>query len=698
MTLADKLQKPFFPKFPNIKSEFEWSNYSLDKLAINKFDNFREVKLSKNFIVYVGDPVADEDEIQNYVEGAFSGVYYKDKNNNNEYEKEFDSKLADIRLFISYDGAYLLQNYQKTSVDKDEIAIFLEVQKDDVFSDNVLLIKAGENAIQYTEEILKHNWTKEKYTLTEDEIKSLLEAVSTGRSFWDKIVATVNKIENYVADSITDLEVTIFNEIADFFGDTIRLDEKRWNSGHPEYSIGQIEKDLIKFLNQKNKEIDSFLQAKDYIPDWAQNIIRIPQKVITRIIEAIEEYKDDVENLWAFTCGLWNGLMDLISSIFALLKLLFQGIKAHQQYKENEGYYKSLALEYLDNALQAMVNVDWKVVLQKGLISYIELQQYIYLELPKELWNKAQALNKSEINYYEGYIIFNILEFLLPPLKLAKLAKAGKLEKVVTIFEDIVANVTKAGKQVAKKADEVTEIFFRMVDDFIKILKKGTEDVSKFIDEIYQVIKKWLQETFGIGKKVSKSNFDEFNKIYGKLVAKGTPIIKSKYDLQIKDIIKKLDYPIYKSQANNALSKYKKNSKIKNKLDDVTYLLRHKQLSLNKKAGQIAEDVVNKYLNGKISPPKSAIKIPPKKRRYPDNFHKGTLREVKSGQISMNYKKQIDFDIELLKKGTIKYKQQTISKIEWHAVNGIDEVVLKYIQTELRSNNIPIEKFQVILY
>lgn len=698
MTLADKLQKPFFPKFPHFKSEFEWSTYSLDKLAINKFDNFREVKLSRNFIIYAGGPGDEEDEIQNYVEGAFSGVYYTDQNKNNEYEKEFDSKLADIRLFISYDGAYLLQNHQKTSVDKDEIAIFLEVPKDDVFSDNVLLIKAGENAIQYTEKILKHNWTNEKFSLSQEEIKSLLEAVSTGKSFWDKIVATVNKIENYVVDNITDLGVSVLNEIADFFGNTIRLDEKRWNSSHPEYSLGQIETDLIKFLKDKNNEIDNFLQNKDYIPDWAKNIIRSPQKVINGILETIEEFKENVENIWAFVCGLWNGLMDLISGIFALLKLLFQGIKAHHQYKENEGYYKSLALEYLDNALQAMINLDWKVVLKKGLISYFELQYYLNIELPKQLWDKAQTLNNTEINYYEGYISFNILEFLLPPLKIAKLAKAGKLEKVIAVFDDIVAGITKTGKQIGKKADEVAEIFFRMVDDFIQVLKKGTEDVSKFIDEIYQAIKKWLQETFGIGKKVSKSNFDEFYKIYGKLVSKGTPIIKSKYDLQIKDIIKKLDYPIYKSQANKALSKYKKNSKIKNKLDDATYLLRHKQLTLNKKAGQLAEDLVNKYLNGKILPPKSSIKIPPKKRRYPDNFHKGTMREVKSGQISMSYKKQIDFDIEVLKKGNLKYKGQIISKVEWHAVNGVDEVVLKYVQTELRNNGIPIDKFQIILY
>lgn len=61
--------------------------------------------------------------------------------------------------------------------------------------------------------------------------------------------------------------------------------------------------------------------------------------------------------------------------------------------------------------------------------------------------------------------------------------------------------------------------------------------------------------------------------------------------------------------------------------------------------------------------------------------------------MTKEFQKQVKKDIDILVN-----KAGDFNKIEWHAANGIDEVVLKYIQTELRSNNIPIDKFQVILY
>jgi hypothetical protein len=62
--------------------------------------------------------------------------------------------------------------------------------------------------------------------------------------------------------------------------------------------------------------------------------------------------------------------------------------------------------------------------------------------------------------------------------------------------------------------------------------------------------------------------------------------------------------------------------------------------------------------------------------------------------MTKEFQKQVKKDIDII----VNKLDDNITKIEWHAVNGIDEVVLKYIQTELRSNNIPIDKFQVILY
>ncbi|MBK8442223.1 MAG: hypothetical protein IPL35_01910 [Sphingobacteriales bacterium] len=502
MTLADKLLEISFPKFPHFKSEFKWSSYTLEELAINKFSNFKEVEFRKNFIVYVGAPNDNENDTENYIKKMFDGIAYKDKNRSGDYEKDFDTKLANIRLFISHDGAYLLENYEKTAIDKDEIAIFLEIPKNDIFSDNVFLIKAGENAKQYAESILAHKWTQDKYILSKEQITELLETISTGKIFWDKVVSTINSIENFVIDSITNIGISALDTITDFFSKKIRIDEKTWNSGHSEYSLEFLEKNIVAYLYQKHNEIKDFVKNNNTIlPNWAINIIESFGKIIENIIIEIVEIKEEAENLWAFICGLWNGLMDLISDIFTLLNLLFQGVKLHNSYQKNEGYYKSLVSEYLDNVLQALANLDWKTVIKKGVISFIELKQYIYYELPEQLYEKLQNLNTTELNYYEGYIVFNIVEFLLPPLKIAKLSKTSKSEKVVDLLEEIIANANKITKPIKKESQEVAELFFQTINGFIGILIKGADEVSKFIDEFNDAIKRWLREIFGLASE-----------------------------------------------------------------------------------------------------------------------------------------------------------------------------------------------------
>jgi hypothetical protein len=497
MTLADKLQQPLLSNFPHYTSNFNWSFYNLDDLAINKFNNFRQVQLTRNFIVYAGGPNDNLTETEKYIEGTFSGIYYTDKNKSSNFEKEFDTKLSDVRLFISHDGAYLLENYQKLDkLNNDEIAIFLEVPKDDVFSDNVMLIKAGSNAVQYTNSILNTKWTKDKYTLSEEQIKSLLEYVHSGNSIWSKIIEVVNEVEDLVVDKMTDAGVYIFSEIANFFEETIRLDEKRWNSSHKEYSLKEIEDDIVQFFNQQSKKIDNLREKYKNQPDWIKNILNSYREITIKILIVIEDYKADLQNNWAFICGLWNGLVDLLSGIFTLIKILFQGIKASYKFNKNEDYYKTLLLEYLDNTIQAILILDWKEVTSKSIIAFVELQKKLYFQLPKELWEKACKLNDTEINYYFGYVVFNILEFIIPPLKFAKLAKAGKLEKIVGVLDKIAG----LGKQVGKKVDEVAEMFMNTINAVIKKLNQGTQDVVKSIDDIYAAVRKYLEELFGVGK------------------------------------------------------------------------------------------------------------------------------------------------------------------------------------------------------
>lgn len=277
--------------------------------------------------------------------------------------------------------------------------------------------------------------------------------------------------------------------------------------------------------------------------------------------------------------------------------------------------------------------------------------------------------------------------FLLPPLKIAKIAKAGKLEDVVKLLDEIVSKSVRTGKAAPKDGKSAATQFFKAIEDFIQILKNGTDDVNKLIDEITQTIKKWLQETFGIGKKVSKSNYDELSKVYGKLVAKGSSVIKQKYSYQFQKLVKEADLPKMQRKFKEDLTKKKPKPK-----NEELYLRRRKQSYINFEKGNVFEDIFKKY-NGGIKPDTS-IKTA-FTNRFIDNVKGNAARELKSGYIKMNagFKKQVRKDIDILANEL----DDQITKVEWHIVEGIDEVCLKYIQTMAREKNV-LNQITIVLY
>jgi len=142
MTLADKLSESQFPQFPQVVGPSLFSSFDLKGLATNRYLNFRQVSFAGNLIVYAGGPNDTKEEIEEYIEGSFNGITYKDSNINNKYDNAFEEKVADIRLFISHDGAYLLKTHHELEkIGDNEIAIFLEIPDKDVFSGEVCFKK-----------------------------------------------------------------------------------------------------------------------------------------------------------------------------------------------------------------------------------------------------------------------------------------------------------------------------------------------------------------------------------------------------------------------------------------------------------------------------------------------------------------------------------------------------------------------------
>ncbi|MFT3794145.1 hypothetical protein [Flavobacterium sp.] len=325
MTLADKLAKSPAPAYPHYLYDTEMSSYTLGALAANKFGNFREAKIQSNFTVYAGGPGFNEAETEQYIKNEFSAILFEDKNNNRHYDAEYDKKIADLRLFISHDGKYLEEMHKKTIVRDDEMAIFLEMPDGDVFSNQVLYVKAGKNTVQYVLGVLKTEWVSEKFALSKVQVLKLLGSMSTGKYLLEEIVAMVMRAPGYLIDKAGEnLVVPAAKLLAEFLEKNVRLSEMAWNSEAEGYVFGKSEDKVIAFFNDMAQSLEQFIKDNKKIPDGVKNIIAFAQKIFTGLLDFIEENKQVLEGIWAYMCGLINGVIDLIVGIVNLVELLFE--------------------------------------------------------------------------------------------------------------------------------------------------------------------------------------------------------------------------------------------------------------------------------------------------------------------------------------------------------------------------------------
>jgi hypothetical protein len=78
------------------------------------------------------------------------------------------------------------------------------------------------------------------------------------------------------------------------------------------------------------------------------------------------------------------------------------------------------------------------------------------------------------------------------------------------------------------------------------------------------------------------------------------------------------------------------------------------------------------------------------------NNNKGnTARELKSGKISLTdaFKRQVRKDIEI-----IKAQGDLVDKVEWHALNDIDNDALKFIRDEMTLKGVSANDIKVVVY
>ncbi|MBK8442548.1 MAG: hypothetical protein IPL35_03640 [Sphingobacteriales bacterium] len=535
MTLSELLYQQQFPQFPHIPSPVSWGQYNLHELAVNKFNNFRQATLGA-FTIYVGgNNTQSPEELQNYIYEYCNLAIGKFND-----EGVFDTNLyLNLRIFISYDGAYLLETYQllEKDIGSNDLAVFIEIPQKDIFSDAVLLIRAGSDIKKEAAAAIFSNkfWVQQQnfpIQITQEQVNALLSYFGSNDGFIDTLFATAYHWYAQGTDFIyqntlvflTKKSINILYDIADFYAKTLHIEEKYWNNTHRDYALADVAQ-AIEYIKEKSKTIDAYL-AKDTLPAWLQEGLRIFQSIIDSFLFVFEKLNQAFTDVWALVCGFWNGLMDFISDIFSLLALLVETVEV----LDNQEYYKVLVLEHLDNILQAILRIDVE--------NFFNKFEEIW-DLLQKRYNKLWNINRTEVHYYLGYAIFAILDVEIAGLLI--LSNARISEKIVAeIVEEINGfakkrpilpnpNAPKSKKKSVKsiiKQVQKTRQELEAAEKNIKEIENAVKDWLKYKDKIIADYKK-LREKFkskNIGtlwkRKIKEIHLesDELKALYGKYI------------------------------------------------------------------------------------------------------------------------------------------------------------------------------------
>ncbi len=127
-------------------------------------------------------------------------------------------------------------------------------------------------------------------------------------------------------------------------------------------------------------------------------------------------------------------------------------------------------------------------------------------------------------------------------------------------------------------------------------------------------------------------------------------------------------------------------------LELAKYTNKHKVITGNRMRGEISESVFQDLEKGF----KPEFSIPTSDGpRFVDNLLGNTARELKSGKISLTdaFKRQVRKDLEI-----IKAQGDLVDKVEWHALNGIENDALKFVRDEMTLKGVSASDFKVVVY
>lgn len=515
---------PLFPQFP---MPFDFTTLNTNQLA-NKYYNNTALYETKGLKVYADDESSSQLQNKNPEELDEVIVY------SNQSYLEFND--FDLVLFTHKDGVTLLEQFNIVEAGSNEIVVFLELDSKVNFG-KVMRIKVGSGVLGKKElpysDIITFAQGK-SVNISPKRLKKLLkQGVQSKKSLFKWILSSlaeeVSEAVQFITGGIGDV---FFKHIPKFIDENLRISEKGWNPDADNFKTFLIPDVLEKKLEElqgkskaEQKIIDAaitpfFKQAKALEKQSESALEKmkhlIPNKVYRKIkkglnyvfnqIDGIEAFFKDPEygffdivlkNLRlanALLCGLWNSIVDIVNGIFQIIGLVFLGIKEATDFAENAGYYAALSIEFMENVVEDILEIDFLELFKQFLFLPIQLVGTVV-----KFTGKAAAITLEQVYYFVGYLVGFIVETIMGILFTGGTLNVSKV--LVKTFKEPVELLLKGIKNVAETATSLINKIIQAVKAIFKALKNPKQLIQDFII--------FIEDLLGVGKNA----VDEFDSI-----------------------------------------------------------------------------------------------------------------------------------------------------------------------------------------
>ncbi|REC48841.1 hypothetical protein [Chryseobacterium pennipullorum] len=455
-----------------------------------------------------------------------------------------------VIIFSSTEATKLKECFEVSSPQGREILIFVEDNSSDNVSGTYGAIKISDEVLTFLNSKKRLAYDVYDNTeiykeikavvpeLTDDQIKGLLQKGYIEDTRID-IAKTYFNVASFFSSGISLLHPalgiltnnavrTATSSVLEKIIETIekaRLGENRWQPRPPRLENGafdesykydplissgnsnsgtvnftEINRYLKTMLTEQNDFVRSLLNIKkDFKPNsQPKGLLEILYKsyldayyIMHNVASNLEILKYGTKVYNALLCGIWNGLIDAVSGIFAMVKMMYDGITLGKDFAQNIEKYLPTLLEQFDEAIQAIKSID-----------FTETAKYIYGKLIEIKLTFDPVACAYFIGYAYGFIISLIIEIVV-----GILVSGGTLSiaAIINALAETILGIFRltwgALKGVAKAFRSFTRFVVKSINDLIKgfqelitWLKKGWSELKKIIDEGFDLSTKkhWM--------------------------------------------------------------------------------------------------------------------------------------------------------------------------------------------------------------